>query len=446
MVMKLQSVLRKIGTGTLAATLIMAVSAHVTAQAQKQETRKTPAMSEAIYKELGKAAELAAPPEELNKEPDFARAMEVLRKTERDCKDKCNKYELASIYRYMGWVAYSLEDTKAAIRYYQQVIAQSPEIPLGIELESLKTLAQMTFSEERYDDALSYLNKWISLADEIGSDIYHLKAMICYSKEDMRCALENIDIAVKMVESRGNVAQENWYNLQRALYQNKEDYRTALNIMEKLVRHYPKKSYWVQMGSLYGVLERERDQLQAMDVTYLMNGFDREQQLINLAYLYLGAEVPYKAAQIIRKGMSDKIIVKNEKNLELLGRALYMAQEVDDAIPVMEDAASKADKGDLFGQLVAMYIDRDQNQKAIAAGHNAIKKGGLDRPGDVHLNMGRAYLELKKYDEAISSFAKSAKIKETEKLALSWKTHAEREKSRAEQLAKAAEAIEAGGT
>lgn len=446
MVMKLQSVLRKIGTGTLAATLILAVSANAAAQAQKQETRKTPAMSESIYKELGKAAELAAPPEELNKEPDFARAMEVLRKTERDCKDKCNKYELASIYRYMGWVAYSLEDTKAAIRYYQQVIAQSPEIPLGIELESLKTLAQLTFSEERYDDALNYLNKWISMADEIGSDIYYLKAMICYSKEDMRCALENIDIAVKMVESRGNVAQENWYNLQRALYQNKEDYRTALNIMEKLVRHYPKKSYWVQMGSLYGVLERERDQLQAMDVTYLMNGFDREQQLVNLAYLYLGAEVPYKAAKIIQKGMNDKIISKNEKNLELLGRALYMAQEVDDAIPVMEQAAGKADNGDLYGQLVAMYLDRDQNQKAITAGNNAIKKGKLDRPGDVHLNMGRAYLELKKYDDAIASFVKSAKIKETEKLAQSWKTHAEREKSRAEQLAKAAEAIEAGGT
>ncbi len=448
--MKLQSMIKQLGFGALVAASVLAVSVNVSAQqGKKQETRKTPAMSESIYKELGKAANLAVPPEEeKNKEPDMAGAMEILRDMERDCKakDKCNKYELASIYRYMGWVTYEMGNTDQAIRYYQQVIAQAPEIPLGIELESLKTLAQLTFSEERYDDALNYLNKWISMADEVGSDIYYLKAMICYQKEDMRCALENIDIAVKMVEDRGNVAQENWYNLQRALYQNKEDYRTALNIMIKLLRHYPKKDYWVQVGSLYGVLEREKDQLQSMDVTYMMDAYDKEQQLINLAYLYLGAEVPYKAAQILQKGMDDKIIAKNEKNLELLGRSLYIAQEVDDAIPVMEAAASRSENGDLYGQLVAMYVDRDQNKKAVEAGKNAIDKGKLDRPGDVHLNMGRAYLELKQYDNAIASFSKSAKIKETERLALSWKTHAEREKYRAEQLAEAAKAIEAGGT
>ena len=39
-----------------------------------------------------------------------------------------------------------------------------------------------------------------------------------------------------------------------------------------------------------------------------------------MAYMYLGAEVPYRAAIIIEKGMIDGIIKSSAKNLEVWAR------------------------------------------------------------------------------------------------------------------------------
>jgi len=402
-----------------------------------QEKRKLPGISETFFKKLGKVADMASPPE--NKDgtapkPDFPGALKELKKIEKGC-DKCNPYELAQIYNYFGWIYYSLEDYKNSVTYYNKVIEQSPSIPWGLELQTIYTLAQLEFSQERYVESARRLNRWMELSDTVGSQVYNLKASICYQMDDKEGALDHINIAIKMEEDKGQIAKEPWYSLQRALYLEKENYKAALPILIKLVKHYPKYSYFQQLASVYGMVGEDKKQLAVLDSTYIMGGLNKEQQLLNLAYLLMQNEYPYRAGEILDKGMKDKIVKRNERNLETLGKAWSLAQEKRKAIPVMTEAASMSDNGDLYGMVMGLYLDIDEGKNAIEAGKKAIAKGKMKRAGEVHLNMGIAYFEQKNFTAAIKSLKKAKEYKSTRRFAESWLRHVEREQSRHEQLA-----------
>lgn len=414
----------------------ISVSLSSAAQAADKKTRKLPGLSEKVFKGLGKVAELASPPEESGKAPNLDGALSELRKIEKRC-GECNNYELSQIYNYFAWISYSKEDTKGAINYYKKVVAQSPEIPIGLELNALKYVAQLSYTVDKMNDAVSYLNKYIALADDIGADIFQLRASFCYQQGDKACAIRDINKAISMVEGRDKIAKEPWYGLQRALYLEKEDYKSAVGILEKMVRHYPKKSYWVQLAGVYGLLGRDNDQVYAMDAAYVMGGLTKSQDLVNLAYMYIGESVPYKGAKILEKGMKDKIIERNEKYLNILAIAWRQAKSPDKAAPVLAEIGKRFNSGDALGTLTGVYLDMDDNKSAISTGKQALQKGKLKDAGEVHANMGIAYMELKQYGNAVNAFTKATKFKKHERFASSWLKYAQTEKSRTEQLAKA---------
>lgn len=424
------------------------------AQAKKKKTRSLPGLSEKVLKQLAKVTEAVSPdPEKFpDRKPDWQEGIKLLQKMERSCKDKCNKYELSQIHRFYGFIYASIEDYDKAIIAYQNIVAQAPEIPVATELESLYYLSQLTYSQDKFNDSIKWLNKWIALSGEfgreVGADIYFLRSTINYSKDDKRAALKDVTKAISIVEGRDKVAKENWYGLQRAIYLEKEDYKNGLTVLEKLVRHYPKKSYWTQLSGVYGLLERDKDQLHTLDTVNLMGGLKKRQEVVNLAYLYLGEEVPYKAAKILEKGMSDKIVERNVKYLKVLASAWRSAKLPKKAIVALQSAAkaavteAKADKdkkseeGNIHSQLAGLYLDIDDSKKAIESGKRALKAGNLKMPGEVHTNMGIAYYDLQQYKSAVSAFEKAMNDKQFRKFAENWLKAAKQELFRQEQLAK----------
>ena len=62
------------------------------------------------------------------------------------------------------------EDFKAAIYAYEQVLAQGEDITEGLEVTTLYTIAQLSFVVENYQDALDYMELWISKADNPGPE------------------------------------------------------------------------------------------------------------------------------------------------------------------------------------------------------------------------------------------------------------------------------------
>jgi tetratricopeptide (TPR) repeat protein len=417
--------------------LVYAADKDAEAEKPKYKTRKTPALREKVFKKLAVVQELTSP-EEIEGKPtpkaNFPEALKELKDIQKETA-KWNRYELAQLYNYFGFVYYSLENYKEAIRYYKLVVAQSPDIPQGLEVGTLYTIAQLYFVVEDYRNAIVHLKKWMEVSTIVGADAYVLLGQAYYSIEDMKQALANVNIAVDMYEAKGKVPKENWYSLQRALYYDKGDNKTVIKILEKMVRHYPKATYFKQLSGMYGAAERDKDQLHMLDGVRLMGALNKEKEILNLAYLYLGEDYPYKAAVVVEKGLKDKTIEDTSKNLELLATAWRMSSEVKKSIPVMEKAAAKSDKGDLYARLAGTYLDNDDYKKALSTATKAHKRGGIKRVDQLYVVQGMASANMKRYDECVKMFKKALKDKRSRKFSQQWIQYCEGEIKRTKQLA-----------
>ena len=115
---------------------------------------------------------------------------------------------------------------------------------------------------------------------------------------------------------------------------------------------------------MYGEREREMDRLVSTELIYLNGQLNKESEVMSMAYMYLGAEVPYRAAKIIDRGMKDGFVERSSKNLEVLGTAWYQARDLDSAVVALEAASEKADTGNLQARLAGIYLDLGRDKDA----------------------------------------------------------------------------------
>ena len=395
----------------------------------QRETRRTPALRNKVYEKLAEAQTLA-------EAKDYAGAAVILNDMiAEDGKRALNSYELANVYNLFAFLAYATEDYPQSLRYYEQVIAQ-PDIPLAMEINTRFTIAQLYFVQEKWQQGIDAMLVWFDLNEKPNAGAYVLLAQGYYQVKKYDLALENVETAISMHEGEGKLPKEQWYNLARFLYFDKEDFDSALDVLNTLIIYYPKKQYWVQASHLYGEKKEEQKQLALMEAAYEQGFLDRSSELVTMAYLYLNAEVPYYAGSVIEQGFKDELVDDKSKNYELGGSAWAQAREVAKSIPMMEKAAAKSDEGELYVRLGNVYLDGDQFAKAADSVNKGLKKGGVKRPDQARLVLGMAYFNMGEYNKARKAFRNAGKDDRSAKYAKQWIAYVSSEEERQRELEK----------
>ena len=398
---------------------------------KERETRKTPALRNNIYERLAEAQAFAEAKQYTEAEAVLNDMLDATSK-----KSKLNRYELANVYNTYAYLRYAVEDYDGALNYYQKVIDQRPEIPLALEINTLYTVAQLYFLQENWRKGIDTLNTWMSVTDTPSTNAYVLLANGYFQLKDYDKSLSNIQIAIDREEAAGKLPKEQWYNLARFIHFDRDNFREALDILEILIMYYPKKQYWVQASHLYGEEKDEARQLAILEATYEQNLLDRSQDIVLLSQLYLQAEVPFPAARAMEKGLADDIVEKESKNYELAGVAWRQAQEVTKSLPMLEAAASKSEKGELYARLGNVYLDVDKNKEAVEALKRGLDRGGVKRPDQARLALGMAYFNLGDFNAARRAFREARKDKRARSYANQWLKYITSEENRLEELAK----------
>ena len=398
---------------------------------KERETRKTPALRNNIYERLAEAQAFAEAKQYSEAETVLNDMLDATSK-----KSKLNRYELANVYNTYAYLRYAVEDYEGALNFYQKVIDQRPEIPLALEINTLYTVAQLYFLQENWQKGIDTLNTWMSVTDTPSTNAYVLLANGYFQLKDYDKSLSNIQIAIDREEAAGKLPKEQWYNLARFIHFDRDNFREALDILELLIIYYPKKQYWVQASHLYGEEKDEARQLAILEATYEQNLLDRSQDIVLLSQLYLQAEVPFPAARAMEKGLADDIVEKESKNYELAGVAWRQAQEVTKSLPMLEAAASKSEKGELYARLGNVYLDVDKNKEAVEALKRGLDRGGVKRPDQARLALGMAYFNLGDFNAARRAFREARKDKRARSYADQWLKYISSEENRLEELAK----------
>lgn len=406
---------------------LSAASAQEKKGPDTRETRRTPALRNNVYEKLA-AAQEAAEAKDLNGAASILDGMIAS-----GGKNALNSYELANVYNLYAFIHYSREDYAKALKAYEEVVAQ-PDIPIAMEVNTKYTIAQLYFVQEQWQKGINALLDWFAVTDSPNANAYVLLAQGYYQTKDYDKALQNVVKAINMYKADGKLPKEQWYNLARFLYFEKNDVKNTVATLEQLLTYYPKKEYWVQLSHMYGEQKKEGLQLAAMDTAYVQNMLDKGPEQVTMAYLYLNGEIPYRAAKVMEKGLKDGSIQATSKNYEIAASAWRQAQELDKAIPAMEEAAAKSDDGELYARLGNIYLDSDRNKEAITAINKGLSRGGVKRPDTARLVLGMAYFNSKQYDKAREAFQAAGRDERSAKYAEQWINYLDSELERQAKL------------
>ena len=408
-----------------------ALSSAVAAEEKKKdqrETRRTPALRNKVYEKLAEAQEAA-------EAKDYNTAAKILDgMIASGGKKALNSYELANVYNLYAFIYYSREDYAKALQAYENVVKQ-PDIPLAMEVNTKFTIAQLYFVQEQWQKGINALLEWFKVTETPNANAYVLLSQGYYQIKDYDKALLNVEKAISMYLAKDKIPKEQWYNLARFLYFEKDDVGKTVDTLEILLKYYPKKQYWVQLSHMYGEQKKESQQLSAMETAYVQGMLDKGTEQTTMAYLYLNGEVPYKAAKVMGKGIKNKSIEGTSKNYEILGNSWRQAQEIAKAIPAMEQAAAKSDKGELYARLGNVYLDGEQYKKAISSINKGLSRGGVKRPDNARLVLGMAYFNVKQYDKAREAFKAAGRDERSAKYASQWINYMDSELQRQRALA-----------
>ncbi|MAR91223.1 MAG: hypothetical protein CML06_10175 [Pseudomonadales bacterium] len=411
----------------------LAAQDQARSQTQERKTVKTPALRGKIYQVLSEAQAKA----EENKPKEALAILDGLRR-----RSKLNSYEAAMMWKFYAYIHYSQDNYPEAINSYEQVLAQDA-LPQALESEALYSTGQLYFIQENYRQAISYLNRWFALVETPKPQAYIMLGQAYYQLEQLDKARKPIETAVAMTERKGKIPKESWYLLLRALYFEQNDYARAADVLEKLVRHYPKKDYWVQLSSAYGEMNKERQQLNAMEIAYRQDLLDRESEWLNLAQLFIYQDIPYKAARVLEQGMDRGIVTQNERNLKLLSYAWSTAQEARKALPVLVKAAEASATGELDVQLGSTYYRLDEWKNAVSYLRQGLDKGDVKNVDNAYMLLGLSLFNLDRFEDARYAFKQAAKYEGSKTVASQWLNYVDKEMERREILAQTRKAMEA---
>ena len=402
---------------------------------ENRKMRRVPSMSEATFKKLAEAQEFIDA-------KDLDGAIRVLNGM-LDRSRRYNGNEIGQIHNMLGFVYFSKEDYGRAISHYEVVVRQGEDVPEGLETTTLYTLAQLNFVYERYSEALRYMRLWLDKATNPGPEPHIFMGQVYYQMEDYRNAADQIEKGIAVAQGRGTPVRENWWALLSFLYSEQELWPKVMDILEILIREFPKRAYWVSLAGIQGQQGMEKEQIYTMMAAYDAGFLTMQSDLVTLYGLLMQEEAPIRAAAVLQKALDEKIVERTDRHLRSLGQAYQLSQEVDKAIPVFEEAGRLSDDGRIYESLSQLYLENDNFDMCVTASSNALKKGGLRKVQSVYIVRGMCEYNRDGLSRAKESFVscrnESRRVRDpgNQRICQQWIRYIDREVARRRAIARA---------
>ncbi len=360
-----------------------------------------------LFKKLSKAEQLIA-------KKSYQQAEQSLKAILKQVDNK--SYEQATVLRSLSSVYALKEQYRQATETLVKAV-NLQLLPKAQQQQAILNLGQLYMAIEQYRKAIATLEPWLAKNSSSDAQINVLIANAYAQLKQYSKALPFIKKAIAQTKK----PDESWYQLNLALYYELENYSAAAQILKKLIAIYPdKKTYWQQLSSTYQQSKQFKKAASIQYLAYKKGLINSEKEISQLADLFLYIGAPYKAANLLQQGLTQKRIKSTSKNWESLANAWRMAKEFKKAITALETASKMNEKGRLYQQLGQIHVQQEQWNKAISALKKAIAKGGLKDTGNSYFLLGMSYYELKNIEQAKKYFLAASKYSKNKKAALQW--------------------------
>jgi len=312
---------------------------------------------------------------------------------------RLNAYETSRVEQLHASIEQATGDYAAAREHLRAAAASG-----GLVDDELSTvlfqIAQFSLAQQNWKQGIKDLKVWLAYTPEPAPNGYYLLGAAHYQLQDYASALEPTTKAVEMTDN----PQENWLQLLLALRIMREEYDQATSVLKRLVTAYPeKKTYWMQLSSVYAALGRYDDATATMQLAYQGGLLTEDAEIRRLAELLIHNGIPRRAAEILSDAVgTQKHFSSDAKAYELLGNCWVAAREYEKAVEPLARAAELASDGEAYVRLAEVHVQLEDWSAATKALQKGLEKGNLESAGHAQLLLGIAFYNRKNADAARS--------------------------------------------
>lgn len=282
-----------------------------------------------------------------------------------------NPYEKSITYQLQGTSYYELNNYGAAIQAFENSISAGGLLPN--EASGLRVnIAQLLIGNEQFAEGAQMLENYLAQGGEEKPKYveYIMQAWV---------QSENYSRALPWAEkwfNRASPKERRHFDLLNFLYNNLGMPARQADIVKQMINRWPEeKQLWEAWASMLANGGREQEAFEVTKMLYVGGALTSEQDLMKVVQYYSFYDMPFQAAEILEREMSNGRIPKDSTRMVQLSNLFRQAREYKRAIPVLEQAAAGAGQAKLYADLGEALYNEGQCQKAETAFKEAINRG-----------------------------------------------------------------------
>ena len=383
--------------GALAGLLIAGLCAASVAQeaAKPAEAPKADAARPEVGKPIQAARELI----------QAKKYKEALAKAhEAEAVPNLTSYEKFVIDLTRGSAAQGAGDNDTAVSSFEAVVASGRLSPAD-QLRVIGAIADLRYQAKDYAKAIQWATRY---EKEGGNDpaTHQVLIQAYYLSGEFGNAARLLKEQIEAEEKAERVPSEEKLQFLASCYLKMNDNSGYVQALEKLVAHYPKKSYWADLIARMQRKPGFSDRL-GLDVLRLQlatGNLGKPAEFMEMAQLALQAGFPVEAKKIIEQGYAAGVLGKGgdvERQNRLRDLANKQAAQDAAAIAQGEAEASTAKDGDALVAIGYNYVLNGKTERGLALMEQGLKQGPLKHAEDAKLHLALAYAHVGQKARAI---------------------------------------------
>lgn len=328
-----------------------------------------------------------------------------------------NSYEKAVVLQTLGYVQISREAYTPATEALEQALALG-QLPETTQQQMRYDLAQLYLSTGKAVKAIQLLERWFADTTQADATAYALLGHAYAQNNQYAKAIPALQSAIELAgEPRAD-----WYEALLAMHYERQSWQPCIPLLKDMLRLFPERqTYWSQLASIHLALNDYAAATTALELAYRDGALEHEQELIQLARLYLHTGMPHKAARLLERQLDTGGITNTSAHQTLLAQSWSASGERDLAIQALERAIDTSAAPAIRLQLAQWLIETERWKDAEAFLAVVVEQTRESKlQAQAWLLMGIACYEQRKIPAAENAFNEARQLPTTHDAASQW--------------------------
>jgi predicted Zn-dependent protease len=369
-------------------------------------TRKEPKldMSSGDQRDLNKAADLINDNKNDEAEPIVQKVI---------ANERSSKYAQAFAHQLQAQINWEKDKNAEAIAEYRKAV-ELDALPNDAHFQVIYQIAQLQIQDEKYADALTTLDQWEKLTGANTADELALKANAYYRTDKFQEAIDTMKKAVSMTDK----PNDSWTQILMASYFELNKFDEAAQVVQQQMQKNPNdKKLLNQLATIYIQADKPQQALDLMAKAKSQGLITTSEDYMQLAKLYAAADKYKDASATIKEGLDKGVLKPSFDVYKLQGDVCTQGEDDACAIDAYTKASPQAKDGNIDYQLGYLLFYSDKSKDAAEALTRAISKGGLRQEGEAYLLRGDAENDLNQTSAATADWQKASGYPSTKQMA-----------------------------